>query len=233
MTDFDAINDTIRYTNWTAFRMHSKASRAGAAEQSAQAAAAEFSVWADRLAEQDITLRGAYDIRGFRGDTDLLLWIHAETAEAVQEALREFGGLTFGQKFASTWSGMGLHRPAEFNRTHVPGFMLGRDAKDWLCMYPFVRSYDWYLIPEAERREMLVEHGLAGHKYEGITSSTVASFALGDYEWLLALESNELHEIVDMMRDLRYTKARMHVREEVPFFTGRRIDLTQIGELYS
>jgi chlorite dismutase len=128
---------------------------------------------------------------------------------------------------------MGLHRPAEFNRTHVPGFMLGKEAKKWLCMYPFVRSYDWYLIPEEERREMLIEHGVAGHKYEGITSSTVASFALGDYEWLLALESDELHEIVDMMRDLRYTKARMHVREEVPFFTGRLIPLTEMGRQFS
>jgi len=27
-----------------------------------------------------------------------------------------------------------------------------------------------------------------------------------------------------MMRDLRYTEARRHVREEVPFYTGRRLD---------
>jgi len=35
----------------------------------------------------------------------------------------------------------------------------------------------------------LGEHGKAGSKYPGTLSSTVASFALGDYEWLLALES--------------------------------------------
>lgn len=218
---FDAINDTIRYTNWTAFE------RVGKLENQAQAQA-EFDAWASTLESRDITLRGAYDIRGFRGDTQLLLWIHASSAELVQQALREFSHLQLGAAFKSTWSGMGLHRPAEFNRTHVPGFMLGKPAKKWLCMYPFVRSYDWYLIPEADRREMLVEHGVAGHKYEGITSSTVAAFALGDYEWLLALESQELHEIVDMMRDLRYTKARMHVREEVPFFTGRLVELTNL-----
>jgi peroxiredoxin len=34
---------------------------------------------------------------------------------------------------------------------------------------------------------------------------------------------------VDMMRELRYTKARLHVREEVPFYTGRKIQLSQIG----
>jgi chlorite dismutase len=225
-TKFDTINDTIRYTNWTAYRMTSPVGLPDAAQE-------EFTEWVASLAARDITLRGTYDIRGFRGDTALLLWIHASSAEEVQDALKEFSRLEFGKHFESTWSGMGLHRPAEFNRTHVPGFMLGKEAKRWLCMYPFVRSYDWYLIPEEERREMLVEHGVAGHKYEDITSSTVASFALGDYEWLLALESEDLHEIVDMMRDLRYTKARMHVREEVPFFTGRKVELSQIGGTFS
>jgi chlorite dismutase len=91
-------------------------------------------------------------------------------------------------------------------------------------MYPFVRSYDWYLIPEEERRAMLVEHGMMGRDYTMIKSNTVAAFALGDYEWVLALESPELHEIVDMMRQLRSSQARRHVREEIPFYTGRLID---------
>ena len=225
-TKFDVINNTIRYTNWTAFSLETPVSDPGVAQK-------DFTRLIEALDADDITLRGAYDIRGFRGDTALLLWIHAGTAEKVQHALKTFGQSELGRHFKAHWSGMGLHRPAEFNRTHVPGFMLGKPAKGWLCMYPFVRSYDWYLIPEEERREMLIEHGVAGHKYEGITSSTVASFALGDYEWLLALESDELHEIVDMMRDLRYTKARMHVREEVPFFTGRLIPLTEMAENFS
>jgi chlorite dismutase len=80
---------------------------------------------------------------------------------------------------------------------------------------------------------MLREHGVAGHKFKGVQSNTVSSFALGDYEWLLALESEDLHEIVDMMRELRNTAARRHVREEVPFFTGSIIDPTQIGETFA
>jgi hydrogen peroxide-dependent heme synthase len=222
----DQINDTIRYTNWTAFRRTSSVS-------DPSAASAQWLDLIESLSQKDLVVRGAYDIRGFRGDADLLLWIHAPEAETIQETLKLFGRGALGRHFETTWSGMGLHRPAEFNRSHVPGFMAGLGAKDWLCIYPFVRSFEWYLLPEAERREMLIEHGQSGHKYQGIVSNTVASFALGDYEWLLALESDELHEIVDMMRDLRYTKARLHVREEVPFFTGKQINQTEIGEIYS
>ena len=222
----DEINDTIRYTNWTAFQITGQV-------DSVEQATAEWEELVAQLERSDVTVRGAYDLAGFRGDADLLLWIHAPEAEAVQQALHRFEATSMGQKTRQTWSGMALHRPAEFNRRHVPGFMMGKDAAQWLCFYPFVRSYDWYLLDEQERREMLVEHGKEGSKYPSIISSTVASFGLGDYEWLLALESDVLHDIVDMMRDLRYTKARLHVREEVPFFTGRRTTPTELGELFS
>ena len=33
------------------------------------------------------------------------------------------------------------------------------------------------------------------------------------------------------MRHLRSTEARMHVREEVPFFTGRRIEISEVAEV--
>jgi len=45
------------------------------------------------------------------------------------------------------------------------------------------------------------------------------------------MESDELTDLVDMMRDLRATRARLHVREEVPFFTGRRIAIDEVAEV--
>jgi chlorite dismutase len=118
-----------------------------------------------------------------------------------------------------------MHRPAEFNRGHIPAFMADEEPGRYLCVYPFVRSYDWYVLPAEERSAMLREHGLAARDYGDVRANTVAAFALGDYEWLLAFEAGELHRIVDLMRDLRATEARRHVREEVPFYTGPRTDL--------
>jgi chlorite dismutase len=45
---------------------------------------------------------------------------------------------------------------------------------------------------------------------------------------MLAFEADELHRIVDLMRDLRASAARRHVREEVPFFTGRRRSVSEL-----
>jgi len=235
------INETIRYTAFTAFKktgtyagMHGSAAARNATDAATQAfASAEFSNLIAELATEDVTLRGAYDVSGLRADADLMLWFHAPTAEAIQDAIRRFGRTLFGGAFDVVFSAMGIHRPAEFNKSHVPAFMAGAEARDWLCFYPFVRSYEWYLLPDEERKQMLFEHGMAGRPFKGILSNTVASFALGDYEWLLALESNDLHEIVDMMRELRATAARRHVREEVPFYTGRKLDINSIGEHFA
>ena len=75
---------------------------------------------------------------------------------------------------------------------------------------------------------MLAEHGRQARAYPDVRANTVASFALGDYEWMLAFEADELHRIVDLMRDLRASRARLHVREEVPFYTGRRKPVAEI-----
>ena len=223
------INNTIRYTVWTSLKLNNRELLGADPAANSSQVEALF----ESLAEDDVILRGAYDISALRAGADLMLWMHAPTAEAIQSALRKFHATSFGSAFEQVWSAMGLHRPAEFNKSHVPAFMSGAGAKDWLCVYPFVRSYEWYLLPEEERRRMLVQHGMAGRNFGGILSNTVASFALGDYEWILALESDELHEIVDMMRELRSTDARRHVREEIPFFTGRLLNLSTISEHYA
>ncbi|MCK9918615.1 MULTISPECIES: hydrogen peroxide-dependent heme synthase [Microbacterium] len=177
------------------------------------------------------TVRGFYDVSGLRADADLMIWLHGPSAEDLQRDLRRLRRSELLRPLVPVWNAMGVHRDAEFNKAHVPGFLRGIAAKDWLCLYPFVRSYEWYLLPEAERREMLVEHGRKGAAFRGVTANTVASFALGDYEWLLPMESDVLSDLTDMMRDLRYTEARRHVREEVPFYTGRRIPTSAIPEV--
>ena len=50
---------------------------------------------------------------------------------------------------------------------------------------------------------MLASTAQMAREYPDVRANTVASFALGDYEWMLAFEADELHRIVDLMRHLR------------------------------
>ncbi|MDQ6657993.1 MAG: chlorite dismutase family protein [Actinomycetota bacterium] len=218
------INDQIRYTLFSVF------SRIGEADATVDDCAAELQELVDEQATVDVQIRGFYDVSALRSDADLMVWWHAPSADALQDAARRLRRTAIGRILLPAWSGMGLHRPAEFNKGHIPAFLADTAAKNWATVYPFVRSYEWYLLPDTERRSLLAEHGMMGRKYQQVLSNTVAAFALGDYEWLLALESDELHDIVDLMRHLRGSETRRHVREEIPFFTGRRIEPQQVAE---
>jgi chlorite dismutase len=67
--------------------------------------------------------------------------------ETLQWAFREIRRARLIRALIPSWSAAGVHRDAEFNRSHVPGFLRGEEPRDWLCVYPFVRSYEWYLLP--------------------------------------------------------------------------------------
>jgi peroxiredoxin len=216
------LNSTIRYTMWSVFR----AAQPLSGERGPMVA--EVETLAEQLAGKDVVIRGTYELSGIRADADLMVWWHAPSSELLQEAYGELRRTALGRCLEPVWSQLALHRPAEFNKSHLPAFLAGEPALRHLCVYPFVRSYEWYLLPEEERRELLTEHGRMARGYPDVRANTVASFALGDYEWMLAFESDELHRIVDLMRDLRASRARRHVREEVPFYTGRRRSVAEI-----
>jgi len=197
------------------------------------AIAAAFDAVVASWEEREVVLRGLYDVSGLRADGTVMLWLHGPRLEDLQAALRELRATALLDANHLTWSAAGVHRAAEFNRAHVPGFLRGERARDWLTVYPFVRSYEWYLLPEEERSTMLREHGVKGATFRGVVANTVAAFALGDYEWLLPMEADEVTDLVDMMRELRYTDARRHVREELPFYTGRRVSSREIAGVLS
>lgn len=221
-TNPEDLNALIRYTMWSVFKVGDTAAldRTAAGEEVAQLLEA--------AADKGTTTRGAYDVQGFRADADIMFWWIADTTEQLQEVYSAFRRTALGRISDPVWSVVGLHRPAEFNRGHVPAFLAGEEPCDYVCVYPFVRSYEWYLLPDAERSKMLAEHGQMAAPYADVRANTVSSFALSDYEWMLAFEAAELHRIVDLMRHLRAAEARRHTRLEVPFYTGRR---KSVGEL--
>src|SRR5579875_434086 len=198
------LNQLIRYTMWSVFKVTDRASVDLAGRE---ALAAEVCDLIEQAAGKDVVTRGCYD---------------------VQEMYVRFRRTGLGRACEPVWSAMALHRPAEFNKSHIPAFLAGEPPRDYVCVYPFVRSYEWYLLDDSERRAMLAEHGQMAREYPDVRANTVSAFALGDYEWLLAFEADELHRIVDLMRHLRGASARRHTRVEIPFYTGRRKPVSEL-----
>ena len=224
MTSVATANDELGYALWAVLRRDPANPVDPSGDLSAAIAAVEAA---------GVTIRGWYDVSSIRADADLMVWLHGALPEKLQWALRELRRTGLLKTLVPTWNVLGVHRDAEFTANHLPSFMRGKAPEMWLTVYPFVRSYEWYLLPDDERRAMLGNHGRKAAAYPQVLANTVASFALGDYEWILALEAPDLVDLVDLMRHLRQTDARRHVREEVPFYTGRRIEVSEIAEVLS
>jgi peroxiredoxin len=216
------LNDQLLYTTYAVFKVTSPlpADRVGLA--------AEAQALLDEVLEKDVYTRGTYDLQGYKAEADLLVWWTCPDPDVLQDAFSRFRTTQLGRHLEAVWSGVGLHRPAEFNRNHIPAYVRREDPKRYVCVYPFNRSLEWYLLPDYERRGMLAQHGMQGREFEDVRANTVAAFGLGDYEWLLAFEGDELHRIVDCLRHLRGSQARLHTRLETPFWTGARKPLSEI-----
>ena len=169
------LNDTIRFTMWSVFRLERPL---GPNEVERKAEAAEVADLIAELAEEDVVVRGVYDVAGLRADADLMIWWHAADSDQLQSAYHRLRRTAFGTRLAPVWSQMALHRPAEFNRSHLPAFLADEHVHDYVAVYPFIRSYEWYLLPDQERRALLAEHGQMARDYPDVRANTVPSFAL-------------------------------------------------------
>src|ERR1700692_2320703 len=183
------LNELIRYTMWSVFRVSDRTALDAGGHGNAPAEIADLF---DQAASKGIVTRGCYDVQGFRADADFMFWWVAPTSDDLQDMYVRFRRTRLGRCSEPVWSVMALHRPAEFNKSPIPAFVAGGEPGDYVCVYPFVRSLDWYLLPDDERRKMLVEHGMAGREYPDVRANTVPAFALGDYEWILAFEGPDL-----------------------------------------
>jgi chlorite dismutase len=216
------MTETI-YTLYPVFRVAPGVVDLEDAEAAVKEAADLFAEWEDR-----VKIRGFYSTVGFRADADIMMWWVARSPDDLQSLLVEFRRTLLGVATELTWSFMGAVRPPETAPDHVPAFVRDTTPGKYLNVYPFVRSAEWYLLPSEERGQLLRDHGILGREYPGVQANTTSGFGLGDWEWILAFEADDLTDIVDCIRRLRDSSARLYTKEEVPFVTGIRKPLEEV-----
>ena len=130
------LNATIRYTMWSVFRA------SGPLPALRDELAVEVDTLFEQLSGKDVTIRGTYDVAGLRADADLMIWWHSGSSDALQDAYGLFRRTALGRHLAPVWSQMALHRPAEFNKSHLPAFLSGEEPRPYLCVCASVRPIE-------------------------------------------------------------------------------------------
>ena len=179
--------------------------------------------WEDR-----VQVRGAYSTAAFTADADLMFWWVSKSPDHVQDLAIEFRRTQLGTICTPVHAFLGVVQPAEFAKDHLPAFAKGEPPKKYTCVYPFVRTPDWYLLDPKERGQLLRDHGEGGREFPEVLANTTSAFGLGDYEWILAFEADSPDRIVQLIRRLRATEARRYTKLETPFITGIRKGIPEI-----
>jgi chlorite dismutase len=221
------MTDKSLYVSYPVFRANTDRLQEVDREVAAKEIEALFDEWSDR-----VQTRGIYSTTGFTPTADLMVWWIAEKADDIQDLLVAFRRTQLGRCLEPQESFLGITMPAEFTKDHQPAFVQGKEPKAFICVYPFVRSHEWYLLAPEERGSLLREHGDAGREFPDVLANTTSAFGLGDYEWILCFEADTPERIVHLIRRLRATEARRYTKVEIPFVSGLRKDVvTAIRDL--
>ncbi|HYU18169.1 MAG TPA: chlorite dismutase family protein [Chloroflexota bacterium] len=166
-----------------------------------------------------------YSTVGTRGDCDLMLWTVSDTLEEIQALVSRLFGTAMGPYLEIPYSYLAMTRRSTYVDKHThAGQEAGRlrvrpvGAK-YLFVYPFVKSRAWYALPQAERQAMMDAHIGTGHRYPSVRINTGYSFGLDDQEFTLAFETDSPSDFVDLVMELRETRASEYTLRDTPIFT--------------
>src|SRR5690348_13665150 len=112
-----------------------------------------------------VTLRGIYSFAGLRADADLMLWVLSEDLDAMQRLAVNLGHSGLGKYLRPVETYLGVTTPARYDPQHLPAFLAGAPARQYVSVYPFVKTGEWYLLPYERRSELMSEHGQVGRRY--------------------------------------------------------------------
>ncbi len=158
-----------------------------------------------------------YSTLGLRDDADFLLWFAAESVEEIQGVITKIYSTVFGKYIAPSRTYLSCTRPSIYaKKRKTMSFVAGEDPKKYLVVYPFVKSREWYLMAKEKRQEMMDEHIEVSQKYPRIALNTTYSFGIGDQDFMLAFETDNLRDFQDLIMDLKETQVSRFVAEDVP-----------------
>ncbi len=175
-----------------------------------------------------VTLRSAYSTVGLRHDVDLIIWVVTDDLDAMQQLAAEINRSELGYYLDCRYSYLGIAAGSRYTADHAPAFISGVPTKRYLSVYPFVKSHDWYQVPFEERRTIMAEHGRMGREYPDILTNTVSSYGIADHEFVVALESDDIEDMVKMVEHLRRAESRPYTVYDTPIFLGVSKSLEQV-----
>ena len=183
----------------------------------------EFSAVVDEFASQ-MSIK-SYSLMATRGDVDFMLWKISPSLELLESLAAQINRTEMGRYLRVPHSYLAMTRRSPYvDRHRHPGQEGSEETmraigREYLFVYPFVKTHDWYQLPKEDRQKMMEEHFKVGHKYPSVKISTSYSFGLDDQEFVLGFETDSPSDFLDLVMALRESEARPYTLLDTPIFT--------------
>ena len=177
-----------------------------------------------------------YSTMGTRADTELLLWQISEDPTAIQDLAAAVVNTGMGAYLSLTHSYFSQTKRSIYEiRTDITGgdaedpeerLVIDPSESKFLFIYPFVKTREWYQLSQHARQGMMDEHIIIGRKYPSIKLNTTYSFGIDDYEFVVAFETDEMSDFLDLVQDLRESTVSLYTLQDTPLFacTNMRLE---------
>ena len=222
----DGQNAPRHFVSWTCYKVAPEWLRLPEDEREAQKAelAEVFEAWGERM------VLVTYTAVGIRADMDLMTWRATPELELLQQAETAVRATRMGSYLETAYAYTAITKGSQYTRSaEQAGFRKPRPIdvtpkdKKYFIVYPFVKQRPWYALSKQERGEMMREHAMIGKRYPGVTLNTAFSFGMDDQEFMTAFETDSVHDFVDLMMEMRESRASAYTERDTPIFTCIRM----------
>ena len=168
----------------------------------------------------------SFSLVGLRGDADFLLWQAADTLEEIQNSAAQLWATSLGAYLTQPYSYLAMTRRSQYVGAHThagqegTGTRLRPGKSEYFIVYPFLKTREWYLLPQEERQRMMNDHFTVGHKYPSVKINTTYSFGIDDQEFVVGFETDSPADFLDLVMDLRGVEGSLYTLRDTPIFTG-------------
>ena len=173
-----------------------------------------------------------YSTVGLRTSADFMIWRIGSDLEPMQEMTGRLNQTAMAKYLEATQSFLSMTKRSMFiekdcseqpeDRVHIVA-----GQSDYLFVCPLLRTREWYSRPQEQRQEMMDENVRIGSKYRSVKLHTTYSFGLDDQEFVVAVETNNPSDFLDLIQELRETKASSFTLRDTPMFTCRQRTLAE------
>ena len=177
----------------------------------------------------------SFSLFGLRSDCDFMLWQATYTTEELQGVSSRIRCSAMGPYLRESHAFLSMTKRSVYvgknaRGAHDPRLIITPEDKKYLFVYPFVKTRAWYALPLADRKRMMNEHIRIGLTYPSVSINTTYSFGLDDQEFVVAFESDEISDFLDLVQELRETEASSFTLRDTPMFTCVAQPLDEILE---